>query len=140
MKFLQQYLQFINYIETEIRYTQRVLSEIVSEYQSDSELSDFLVALKENLKSNASFSEAWQTTTKAIPDSYGLLRQDKELICEFGKEVGSTDVMGQVALCSLNKSLISAVLETAKEEKIKKSKLYFMLGSSFGMCVAIILL
>lgn len=140
VKFLQQYLQFINYIETEIRYAQRVLSEITNGYQNNTEFKNFLVVLKENLQSNPSFSEAWQNAVQAIPDSYGLLRQDKDLIREFGKELGSTDVMGQIALCSLNKSLISAVLETAKEEKIKKSKLYFMLGSSFGMCVAIILL
>lgn len=140
VRFLQQYLQFISCIETEIRYSQRVLSEIISEYKNESEFKNFLIEVKENLKLRANFSDAWTESVHKIPDSYGLLKQDKELISEFGQELGSTDVDGQIALCSLNKSLISSILNAAKEEKTKKSKLYFMLGTSFGMCIAIILL
>lgn len=140
VRFLQQYLQFISCIETEIRYSQRVLSEIISEYKNESEFKNFLIEVKENLKLRANFSDAWTESVHKIPDSYGLLKQDKELISEFGQELGSTDVDGQIALCSLNKSLISSILNAAKEEKTKKSKLYFMLGTSFGMCIAVILL
>lgn len=139
VRFLQQCLQFISYIETEIRYSQRVLSEIISEYKNESEFKNFLIEVKENLKLRANFSDAWAESVHKIPNSYGLLKQDKELISEFGQELGSTDVDGQIALCSLNKSLISSILNAAKEEKTKKSKLYFMLGTSFGMCIAIIL-
>lgn len=137
---MQQYLQFISCIETEIRYSQRVLSEIISEYKNESEFKNFLIEVKENLKLRANFSDAWTESVHKIPNSYGLLKQDKELISEFGQELGSTDVDGQIALCSLNKSLISSILNAAKEEKTKKSKLYFMLGTSFGMCIAVILL
>lgn len=140
VRFLQQYLQFISCIETEIRYSQRVLSEIISEYKNESEFKNFLIEVKENLKLRANFSDAWTESVHKIPNSYGLLKQDKELISEFGQELGSTDVDGQIALCSLNKSLISSILNAAKEEKTKKSKLYFMLGTSFGMCIAVILL
>lgn len=140
VRFLQQYLQFISYIETEIRYAQRVLSEILGTYENETEFKSFLTIIKENLKSDISFFEAWSDAVHKIPNSYGLLKQDKELICEFGKELGATDVNGQMALCDLNKSLVNSILNAAKEEKIKKSKLYFMLGSSFGVCIALILL
>ena len=140
VRFLQEYLQFISYIETEIRYARRVLIEIIGKYKNETEFKTFLVAVKANLNSGMSFSEAWRAAVYKIPNSYGLLKHDKELICEFGQKLGTTDVVGQVALCGLNKSLIGSVLDTAKEEKLKKSKLYFMLGSSFGVCLAIILL
>ena len=140
LRFLQQYLQFVSYIETEIRYSQRILSEIINEYKNESEFQFFLTEIKENLKSRASFSKAWTDSVHKIPNSYGLLRQEKELISEFGQELGSTDIDGQIALCNLNRSLINSILDAAKEEKTKKSKLYFMLGTSFGICIAVILL
>lgn len=141
VRFLQQYLQFISYIKTEIRYSQRVLSEIISKYiVTEVEFEHFLTSVKANLRSEASFADAWQKALCKIPSAYGLLKQERELICEFGNKLGVTDVDGQIALCELNKSLINSILNTAKDEKSKKSRLYFMLGSSFGICLAIILL
>ena len=116
------------------------MSEFINEYKNESEFKLFLTEIKENLKSRASFSKAWTDSVHKIPNSYGLLSQEKELISEFGQELGSTDIDGQIALCNLNKSLISSILDVAKEEKTKKSKLYFMLGTSFGICIAVILL
>lgn len=140
VRFLQQYLQFVSYIETEIRYAHRVLSEIVSGYKNETEFNNFLTQLRENLKLKPDFSAVWQEAVHKIPNSYGLLTQDKEIINTLGKELGTTDVEGQIALCDLNKGLVSALLEGAKEEKQRKSKLYFMLSSSFGLCAAIVLL
>lgn len=127
-------------METEIRYSHKILSEILLDYESDTEFKNFLLIVLENLKSKMFFYEAWKESVKKIPNSYGLLNQDKELILRFGEVVGTTDVNGQIAICRLNKSLVCSALENAKEEKIKKSKLYFMLSSSLGMCIAIILL
>ena len=62
------------------------------------------------------------------------------MLYNFGKEIGNTDTDGQISFCNVNKKLISMMLENAKDEKNKKSKLYFMLGSSFGLCVTIMLL
>ena len=95
VRFLQQYLQFVSYIETEIRYSQRILSEFINEYKNESEFKLFLTEIKENLKSRASFSKAWTDSVHKIPNSYGLLSQEKELISEFGQELGSTDIDGQ---------------------------------------------
>lgn len=139
-RFLQQFLQLVSYIETEIRYSRRVLSEIIRGYQTEGELQVFLSAVCELLDEKISFGQAWRDALERLPSSYGLLRQDKELICAFGGELGASDVDGQIALCRLNKNLISAALEQALEEKLRKSKLYFMLGSSAGLCLAIVLL
>ena len=130
----------MSYIETEIRYSRRVLSELTRSYQTEGELKVFLSAVCELLDEKISFGQAWRAALEGLPSSYGLLRQDKELVCAFGGELGGSDVDGQIALCRLNKNLISAALEQALEEKLRKSKLYFMLGSSAGLCLAIVLL
>lgn len=141
VRFLQQYLQFVSYINTEIRYTQRVLSEIINSYSdTKGEISGFLIQVKENLKSEEGFVKAWQDAAESLADAYGLRKPEKELISKFGKELGTTDVRGQISLCELNQKLVGAVLEVAKEEKEKKSKLYLMLGASAGISIAIILL
>ena len=140
VRFLQQCLSFINYIETEIRYAHRVLSEIVQDYHNGMEFQAFLSAVCKTLEQKTPFPEAWSNTLKSVSSTYGLLRQDIELICNFGNELGSSDINGQIALCQLHKKLLTATLETALDEKNKKSKLYLMLGSSFGICFAILLL
>ncbi len=140
VRFLQQYLQFIIYLETEIRYSKRIIYEIVKSYKSNNEFAAFLNSICTNVEKSLSFDKAWQTAINDLPSTYGLLTQDKEIICDFGRELGNTDIDGQIALCKLNKTLIHATLESAKEEKNKKSKLYFMLGSSFGICLTIMLL
>ena len=140
VRFLEQYIQFINYIETEINYSQRNLKEIIEKYKNDLELKTFLKIIIDNLKSDFNFFRAWKNAVHKIPSSYGLLKQDKEFICEFGKRLGTTNAKGQTELCELNKSLVTSILEVAKEEKLKKSKLYFMLCSFLGLSVAIILL
>ncbi len=140
VRFLQQYLSFIDYIETEIRYARRALIEVVRGYQNGVEFQAFLTVVYRDLAQKVPFPEAWSKAVRSLPSTYGLLRQDKELIYSFGDNLGATDVDGQIALCQLNKNLVSAALEAAQDEKNKKSKLYLMLGSSFGMCLAIILL
>lgn len=138
--FLQQYLNFIEYVETEIRYSHKVLSEIIKDYKNDSDFIIFIHMLNEKLIYERNFSKAWKEAVYKIPSSFGLNLQDRKTICEFGDNLGTTDVMGQISICKLNKSLIRSILEVTKEEKNKKSKLYFMLSSSFGICITIILL
>ncbi len=138
---MQQYLQFISYINTEIRYTQRVLSEIINSYSdTKSEISGFLSQMRGNLKLEESFAKAWKKAVESSAGAYGLRKPEKELISNFGEELGTTDVRGQISLCEMNQKLIETALEAAKEEKEKKSKLYLMLGSLAGISIAIILL
>ena len=140
VSFLQQYVRFIEYVETEIRYAHKILESIINNYENDSDFINFIHMVKQNLTYDRNFSKAWEKAVYKIPSSFGLTMQDKKTICEFGATLGATDVMGQISICKLNKSLIRSILEVAKEEKNKKSKLYFMLSSSFGICITIILL
>lgn len=140
VRFLQQYLQFVSYVETEIRYSKKILYEIVKNYNNENEFSYFLTDVCMNVESSISFDKSWIKSVHSLPKSYGLLSQDIEMLCNFGKELGNTDIDGQISFCNVNKSLISMMLENAKDEKNKKSKLYFMLGSSLGLCITIMLL
>lgn len=141
VRFLQQYLQFISYIKTEIRYTQRVLSEIINSYNdTKSEISGFLSQVQKNLKLEKSFAKAWQEAVESSADTYGLRKSEKDLVSKFGGGLGATDVRGQISLCEMYQKLIGTAIEVAKEEKEKRSKLYLMLGVSAGISIAIILL
>lgn len=117
------------------------MSEIINSYSdTKGEISSFLSQVKGNLKSEEGFVKAWQDAAESSANAYGLRKPEKELISKFGKELGTTDVRGQISLCELNQKLVGTVLEVAKEEKEKKSKLYLMLGASAGISIAIILL
>lgn len=138
--FLQQYLSFLDYIETEIRYSKKLIYEIIKSYTSQNELSYFLRCICNNIQNNLSFNIAWKDAVYKLPDYYGLQPQDKEFISDFGRQLGTTDTQGQVSLCQLNKAFVTSALEIAKNEKSKKSKLYFILGSSFGLCLTVVFL
>lgn len=139
VRFLQQYLQFLSYIETEVRFSKRLIYEIIKNYSNENEFGSFLNTVCDNVENSIPLDKAFENAIHKLPACYGLLKQDIEFICEFGRELGGSDTEGQIELCRLNKSLISSALQSAREEKNKKSKLYLMLGSSFGICLTIIL-
>ncbi len=138
--FLRQYILFLNYIKTEVRYSAYTIYELLCRYKEESEFGSFIDECKYNIESGNYFNEAWSLCTKRLPKCNGLTNKDKELILEFGNNFGSSDVSGQIAYCDLNIDFIERTLQQAQEEKEKKSKLYLLLGLSFGISLVLFLL
>ncbi len=69
----------------------------------------------------------------------GLQKKDVQMISDFGIALGSTDLAGQAAHCQLMAQLLENQLETARQEKGKKAKLYSMLGIFFGVAMALVI-
>ena len=137
--FLESLLKFINFLEVEIRYTTNPLPKLFEKYEDKEFLSDSLRQCLKNMETGLSIDKAWQKAIDEVPSSYGLSKQDKRIIKDFGENLGVTDVDGQLSHCSLNAQLINTSLENAREEKLRKSKLYIMLGLFGGIALALIL-
>lgn len=67
-------------------------------------------------------------------------KEDKGLISEFLRGLGTTDMSGQCSHCKLYEELFSEHLQTAKNAVLQKEKLYLSLGVLGGLFVLIILL
>lgn len=88
---------------------------------------------------NCDFDKAFNESVSKISRNYSLTKADKELLCQFGSELGTTDITGQIAHTELYSQLFSERLDNVKAEENAKSKLYRVLGFSLGCAISLLI-
>ena len=91
------------------------------------------------LESSADYDVAFKKCVDKISSSFSLTKADKQLLAQFGCQLGTTDITGQIAHTELYAELFSERLSKVKEQENSKSKLYRVLGFSLG-CAASLLI
>lgn len=137
--FLNQYIKFISFCETQIRFSAIPIIEILKKQQNSQYISLFIKNCIKKIEKGISFSEAWEISSSEISKDMGLTKEDMNLIKDFGVGLGKSDVDGQISHCRLNIKLMSSVLELAIENKKKKGRIYVMLGSFSGMAIVLVM-
>ncbi len=137
--FLSEIIKFISFCETRIRYSQSPIREIFKDYDNSSLIFGMLKNCNDKINNNIPFEQSWKLSINEISNEFGLSNQDKCLIKDFGINLGSSDIKGQISNCKLSSKLIKNILSEAYEIKNTKSKLYLTLGSSLGLIVVLIL-
>lgn len=133
---LEKFLAFLSCARTEIRYSALPVEQVVEKHGGGL---CFLTLCAKYCRQGESFPAAWQKGVEEGTRGLGLQPKDLELIQEFGNGFGATDLEGQLSHCQLYIDLVGGELSQAKEEKAKKSKLYFMLGIFGGLAAALLL-
>ena len=136
--FLEQYLKFISFLATEIRYSASSIFQILEKYSKVEFLAPLLKGCTVKIEKRVSLSDAFQDAVDELPKEYGLTQEDLQLLKEFGQGLGTSDIEGQLAHCALHTELMNTYLENAREEKKKKAKLYVMLGLLSGIAAALL--
>jgi len=136
--FLAEFLVFLNTLKTYIRFNSAEIHELVSSCA----VSDILFCFKEipKPKNGESFYSLWGKAVKSIHKNIGLTKEDKKLLMDFGAELGSTDIEGQLNHIEMYYTLFQMACKDAVENVAKKSKLYKMLGLFSGMAVSLIII
>lgn len=93
-----------------------------------------------NLQSGLSVSQSWSSAVDSLPSYYGLSKDDKNIIKQFGSKLGATDTEGQTIHCEYFKNMFSARVEQLQDEYSKKSRLYRSLGFFCGLALVIVLI
>lgn len=133
--FLKSFLVFISSLSTSIRYN---CSDIFTLVASCAEYGNLdCIAPKEGA---GSFDSAWKDKIDNIPKNYSLTRSDKQLLCEFGAQLGKTDTDGQLKHLELYKIEFSNRLSLAENAINKKSKLYKVMGFFAGTALALMII
>ena len=135
--FLEQFLRFISYVETEIRYSSSLVIEIIKSYKPEKELGWVLEEFCRVFAINGDINTAWTAAFKNTYRTFGLSKIEAETVTSFVHNLGSNDIEGQMKHCRLNCDLITGYLKNAKDEKQNKSKLYFMIYASAGLCLTL---
>lgn len=136
--FLEEYLKFLAFLQTQISYSAAPLPSLLEKYRDTRVLGPFVSTCLSGLNERHTFSQSWSEAIKESAKSFGLKKEEVHLICDFGSALGGSDVAGQISHCELNKQLVGTYLERAREEKTRKSKLYLMLGVCAGVAAALI--
>ena len=85
------------------------------------------------------YNKVFEESVGKINRNFSLTKADKELLTQFGSNLGSTDVTGQIAHTELYANLFSERLDIVKTEEQAKSKLFRVLGFSLGCAISLLI-
>lgn len=135
--FLKSFITFLNSLETRIRYDSYDIFTLVSLCAGSDDLGYF--KFEENTLS-VPFCTEWNNKVEQIPKCFSLTKSDKQMLCDFGSELGKTDVEGQLKHIALYKTIFSKQLSNADDAIIQKSKLYKTMGFFVGTAAALMMI
>lgn len=132
----------IGMFSTEIRYSAAPLDAILDKIDRSEDyrrLKIFSLCRSLFLK-NRDFTKAWESAIKESKQYLSLNKNDYEALVWFGRELGATDIEGQMANCGRCIELLTQRLEHARDEQKKRGKMYTSLGFLTGMFFVVLFL
>lgn len=129
----------LNILENKIKFTQCPLEEIfkdIAENCSEKNIKNMFEKLE--IKQDTNMYESWKKTIKQIESN--LNSEDKKILIDMGKILGTTDVDGQVSNIKITSSFIDKQIDKAEQEKNRNVKLFRTLGIISGLTIIIILI
>lgn len=139
VRFIEEYMEFIKNTENEIRYSGILLEEIIFKQKGNSRFSHLAKKCSVYIKQGDSFHTAWEKAFSPVKNELFFSSSFFEILMNFGLKLGTSDVSSQISHCKYNFELAKSYLETAREEKKAKCKLYRILGISTGIALALFL-
>lgn len=136
---LKDFKTALNMLKTKIRFTYAPLKDIfydISKSAKSKTASVFENACKK--MEHYSATESWELAISETEMS--ITKEDKDILCQFGKLLGKTDIDGQLNEIELSLNFLDTQIEKAEDEKQKNAKLYKSLGIITGIGLIIILI
>ena len=115
----------LNIFENKIKFTQSPLEEIfknIAENCSEKNIKNIFEQLVIDINKNINLHKSWQDTINSKETN--LNNEDKKILVDMGKILGSTDVDGQVSNIKITSSFIDRQIEKAEQEKEKNVKMF----------------
>lgn len=129
-KQLEGFLRFLTAAQAEIRYSFLPVGEVVISHRHSIPL---LEACARLLEEGKPFQQAWKQASQTAG------RKDAGFFQAFGRELGTTDMEGQMSHLQLYRELTAARLKEASGDREKKGRLYRQLGIFGGIALALVL-
>jgi len=136
-------LKKINFLIDEIiillRYKASTVYEITDYLVRSERFADFDFLGKINVDEKFSFQQNWSKSIKANPPSC-LKACDLEILGDIGKNLGTSDIEGQLSMLSLQRAELETLIMSAEADCERKSKLYRSLGVLVGAFISVMLI
>lgn len=136
---LEAFLSAFSQISTEIRYFASPTNIIISKLDSFDEYKGLRVfgLCKKELEKTHDFAKAWNRAVDEAKPYLALTQNDIDAIKSFGTTFGTTDAEGEIANCERYCELLRRRLENAREDKLKRGRMYTSLGVLAGVFFAV---
>ena len=134
--FFKKLLSFVSNLSTQLRYSSSDIFTLVSLSASISGLDFFEISDE----TGTPFYKVWSERVSEIPAKFGLKNSDRQLLLEFGEQLGKTDVDGQLKHLELYEALFKKQLTDSENEINRKSKLYKTMGFFVGTAAALMII
>lgn len=132
------YLDFLNKVETEMRYTNSEISRIIENILSFDDKSNFALNTKENINSKNNIIDIWQNFATSGKNKALLTENDKQLFLDFSNFIGKTDIDGQLKSFAILKEKVNANLTNATNDYKNKGNMYRQLFIFSGIGLSIV--
>lgn len=130
--------------ENEISFLSNLLTDAFDKVykSSKSEVGEFFKHTIQNLKSedNLSASQAWEGAIKENIKKTALNKEDADVLIDFGKMLGKSDLEGQIKNIKLTISQLKLQEKKAEESRSKNEAIFKKLGVLGGIALVIILI
>lgn len=132
---------FVRCLAGQIRYRTPPVLELIESTAGMDEFSvlPFVGACAQRCRSGTPFPEAWAQAVGDKKLTGELSRRDVELLLSFGRQLGTTDAVGQLENCALHEEQLGEALRSAREDRTQRGKLYRRLGVLCGAAAILIL-
>ena len=137
---LESFLSALSLISTEIRYFASPTDTIMKKLAKSSEYAKLKVFeyCAENLEQIRDFPKAWNDAIGMAKPYLSLENDDIKALKDYGASFGTTDADGQAANCERYSELLRQRLESAKEDKAKRGRMFSSLGVLCGIFFAFV--
>ncbi len=131
----------LNIIKTQLEYCNTSVVDMLYKLKDTKGLKSFTFIddCIKKCEEETEFPVAWSESIKNCAQLNSLKKEDKDIFYEFGSVFGTTDLNGQLNLCSYYINIASERQNDAKEKFKTYGKVYSAMGFLSGTALAIIL-
>ncbi len=139
LEFLKEFISFLKSLKIQLRYCNGDIFQILPLCSDSKVLKVFIKNLTDQSENYSSFSKIWNDSVINISKSNCLTKSDVNSMFEFGSNLGTTDVEGQLNHIELYIDIFNKKYENACEDYKSKSKIYKTMGFFIGTTIAIMI-
>lgn len=138
---LEELKNALNLFKTKIKFTYETIPEIFEEISNNitKNISNIFKSTVKGLK-DFSVSQAWEQAIESEKKNTNLNEEDIRVIKLLSKQLGITDIEGQISQIEITEHFLDTQIKQAQQEKEKNQKLYQKLGITMGLVIVILLI
>ena len=138
---LEELKNALNLFKTKIKFTYETIPEIFEEISNNitKNISNIFQSTVKGLK-DFSISQAWEQAIESEKKNTNLNEEDIRVIKLLSKQLGITDIEGQISQIEITEYFLDTQIKQAQQEKEKNQKLYQKLGTTMGLVIVILLI